>query len=418
VSLYVLVSDHGEGRLADYIDRTGTFTDGRPSQPKLATRQVALISFEGDAVNAVGRMTRGRKVASLRWGLRVDEIVVLDDPLPLETLLEALPEAVRGTVRVAFARQGAQLEDNLAPVVLDTIAELEPWLEDDLAHLRRISAPLQPRPRVARGEPIVAFERDAVGLALEMAGLEGERQAALSAWDGTEDEPFIAGVPTFTALEDRAIEHDAQVFGDWELIKRSAVGMARFESRGRRVTVINVNRAGIEKAIGVDLIYYTQKYDAYVLVQYKRRDNDSDERWVYRPDSQFDGQLERMRGLVEDDSEPSLPHQYRLDERCCFLKFCVPTLPQAFTPGLIKGAYLPLAYWDCLAGSGVLRGTRGGRVITGKTADRYLNNSQFIDLVQSSWVGSRGATSEQIGQIVRAGVESNESLILAHAADD
>ncbi len=417
VSLYVLVSDHGEGRLADYIDRTGTFTDGRPSQPKLSTRQVVLVSFEGDAVNAVGRMTRGRKNASLRWGLRVDEIVVLDDPLPLVTLLEALPEAVRGTVRMAFARQGAQLENDLGSVVLDAIAELEPSLEDDLSRLRRISVPLPPRRRVARGEPIVAFERDAVGLALDMAGLEGDRRDVLSAWDGNEDEPFIAGVPTFAALEDRAIEHDAQVFGEWQLIKRSAAGFARFESRGRRVTVINVNRSGIEKALGVDLIYYTQKYDAYVLVQYKRRDNDSDDRWVYRPDSRFDRQLERMRRLVEDDSEPSLPHQYRLDERCCFLKFCVPTVPQAFTADLIKGAYVPLAYWDCLASSGALEGKQGGRLLTGKSVDRYLNNSQFIDLVQSSWVGSRGATSEQIEEIVTAGLESNQSLILAHAAD-
>jgi hypothetical protein len=310
------------------------------------------------------------------------------------------------------------LDDNIASLVLDAIAELEPWLEDELSRLRRISAPLQSRRRVTLGEPIVAFERDAVGLALEMAGLEGERQTALSAWDGDEDEPFLIGVPTFTALEDRAIEHDAQVFGDWELIKRSAVGITRFQSRGRRVTVINVNRAGVEKAIGVDLIYYTQKYDAYVLVQYKRRDSDSEERWVYRPDSHFDQQLERMRNLVEDDTDPTSPQQYRLDERCCFLKFCVPTLPEAFSTDLIKGAYLPIAYWDCLARSGALKGERGGRLLTGKTVDRYLNNTQFIDLVQASWVGSRGATSKQIEQVVRAGLEANESLILAHAADD
>lgn len=362
-------------------------------------------------------MTRGQKVASLRWGLRVDELVLLDDPLPLEMLLDALPEAVRETVRMAFARQGAQLDDTVASLVLNAIAEVQPSLADHLSRLRAISVPLEPRRRVAEGEPIVPFERDAVGLALELAGLEGTRRVALSAWDGDEEEPFLVGLPTFAVLEDRAIEHDAQVFGDWELIKRSAAGFARFESRGRRVTVINVNRAGIEKAIGVDLIYYTQKYDAYVLVQYKRRESDPEELWVYRPDGHFDDQLERMRRLVEDDTEPDHPHQYRLDERCCFLKFCVPTLPEAFTTDLIKGAYLPLAYWDCLARSGALEGKQGGRILTGRSVGRYLNNSQFIEFVQSSWVGSRGATSEQIGQIVRAGIESNESLILAHAAD-
>jgi hypothetical protein len=92
-------------------------------------------------------------------------------------------------------------------------------------------------------------------------------------------------------------------------------------------------------------------------------------------------------------------------------------VPEAYTPDLINGAYLPLAYWDCLAASGALKGKHGGRVLTDKTADRYLSNTKFIELVQSSWVGSRGTTSEQIGRVVKAGIEANESLILAYASE-
>ena len=97
-----------------------------------------------------------------------------------------------------------------------------------------------------------------------------------------------------------------------------------------------------------------------MLVQYKRRERASGgERWTFRPDAQFDRQLERMRSLVESDDEPTLPHEYRLDPRCCFLKICAPMTPDAFSSDLINGVYLPLAYWQSLAASDALVGERG-----------------------------------------------------------
>src|SRR5207247_174605 len=78
MSMYVFISDLGEDH-AELIERFGTFTDARPSRPKLTTRQVALVSVSGEAVDAIGRMTRGRKVASFKWLVRLDELVVLED---------------------------------------------------------------------------------------------------------------------------------------------------------------------------------------------------------------------------------------------------------------------------------------------------------------------------------------------------
>jgi hypothetical protein len=76
----------------------------------------------------------------------------------------------------------------------------------------------------AEREPIVDYERDAVGLALDFGGLTRERKAALSAWDGRSDEPFLAGVANYRVLEDRALEHDARIFGDWDAVGTGVVG--------------------------------------------------------------------------------------------------------------------------------------------------------------------------------------------------
>jgi hypothetical protein len=140
------------------------------------------------------------------------------------------------------------------------------------------------------------------------------------------------------------------------------VGVAVFEQRDRRVTVINANRTPIERTLGVDLIYYSSRFNAYVLVQYKRMrhaDDDDGSRWHFRPDNQFEAEIARMRTLVEERAEDVGPYEFRMDERCCFLKICPSVVAYPFSRDLISGIYLPLAYWDCLVAAGALAGHRG-----------------------------------------------------------
>jgi hypothetical protein len=416
VTAYLFVSDVPEH--LELVDGFARFSDVRPSRPSLSPRQVVLVSFDGDSIGAIGRMRRGGKAANYKWHVRLDELVVIDEPLPLEELATAATTAIANAVNAARQPLGGQLSDAVADEVLGLLSQLRPELEQDIEHLRDVSRPERRRPAPADGEPIVDYERDAVGLALELGGLSRERKALLSAWDGRSDEPFLSGVGQFQVLEDRALEHDARVFGDWAAIRTGLVGVTRFEDQGKRMTVINVNRAGIERAIGVDLIYYSQTYDAYVVVQYKRREaSTSEERWVFRPDQQFDAELARMRELAAVEAEVSTPVEYRLDPSCCFLKLCSPTTPDAFTTDLANGVYLPLAYWDALEGSGMLVGPRGGRVLSSATVGRYFSNSLFIDLVKAGWIGSRAMTSDLIGRIIRAGVTGDRDLLLAISFD-
>ncbi len=413
VTVYVFISDLSEhAELAEGFER---FTDVRPSRPSLAERQIVLVSFDGTSIAACGRMTRGRKAANYRWHVTLDELVLFDEAVMFDDLAGALDARGAQALQAAVRSPGGQLKDPIGEDVLEALTRLRPGIDDVLTYLRQVSGRHRRRPMSDR-EPVIAYERDAVGLALELADLGHERISALSAWDGRTDEPFLSTIAEYTVLEDRAIEHDARVFGDWPLIKGAMAGVTRFESRGRRVTIINVNRAGIEHALGVDLIYYTQQYDAYVVVQYKRRERGgTDERWVFRPDASFDNELKRMRGLTLSTGANAAPHSFRLDERCCFLKICATSTPEAFSSELVRGAYLPLAYWDCLETSGALIGPRDGRVLTDRSVGRYLTNTQFIDLVKAAWIGSRGETSATIQKIVEAGLRSNKSLILASA---
>ena len=159
----------------------------------------------------------------------------------------------------------------------------------------------------------------------------------------------------------------------------------------------------------------------YVLVQYKRMHHardDADERWHFRPDDQFELQLARMRTLIEEQAPEANPNDFRLDERCCYLKFCRSITQQPFSKDLISGIYIPFSYWNFLASSGALRRPRGGTVLTYENVGRYLTTGTFVSLVKSSWVGSRGVTTNQITQVIRQGLSNERSLVLAHASGD
>src|SRR5215207_6209297 len=78
------------------------------------------------------------------------------------------------------------------------------------------------------------------------------------------------------------------IFGNWTEIRSGAVGIAEFQERDRRLTVINVNRAGVEHALGVDLVYYNHEFESYVIVQYKRMTSRADSSgYKFRPDKQL-----------------------------------------------------------------------------------------------------------------------------------
>jgi hypothetical protein len=411
---YLFVSDeprHGE-RVADEMP----FTSVVRNRPALEPRQPALITLDRERVDGIARMTRGGPVASYKSRVRLDPVFPLRCQLRWQQALAQVPTEARTEIEAVLLSNGGQLKDESFDALLVSIRQLCPDSAGEIDTVVMLSRSREPLPVADEGEPIAMYEGDAIALALTFSGFD--RREELSEWTGSADAPFLRGIPNFALPEDRVIEHDARVFGDWHVISQSAVGTVEFVRNGDRLTVINVNRAPIERALGVDLIYYTHRFDAYVLVQYKRMTRETGRDAIYRPDEQLERELARMRTLALDQDAPQEPKHDRLDEHCCYLKLCPPVARDLPVGDLVKGIYLPLAYWDLIAVSPEARGVRGGLGVTHDNVGRYLNNSQFVDLVQDAWVGSRGITSSRIEEVIRNGLDAERSIVLAIATPD
>jgi hypothetical protein len=398
-----------DGRLRERADRFGKVTDVFPSSEVRVARQVALISWEGEYIDAFAVMTTSGRVASYKTRVRLthffDGIAV-----PLQDLTRRLPRSVRTRFREALG--GGQLDPETTAAVRKVVVERYP----DAAQawgLAEAEANREP-PELWPGEgvPAVAYERDAVGLALSIAGIS--RGDVMSNWDGDTEAPFLKGISEFRVYEDAAIVNDSTVFGKWKGLGPSVVGVARFEERGRRVTIVNANRTPIENTLGCDLIYYIHDYDAYVLVQYKRLTKAA-HGWEFRPDSDanFAEELNRMRAIAAPAKVRDDPEHYRMGENFCFIKFCRPVVSEPFSGELSSGMYLPLDYFDRLVKADRLKGPRDGKVLTYENVGRWLNNSAFVGLVERSWVGARGLTAKELEGVLRRSLAAKHSLILA-----
>lgn len=247
-----------------------------------------------------------------------------------------------------------------------------------------------------------------------LLGFQGIERDALRDWEPEDQpEPFLRGLPQATLREDQILNHDLGVFDDWDVIAESAVGAVHFEKDGVGVTVVNVNRTPVEEVLGVDLLYFHEVYRSFVLVQYKRFENDNEAGMgpIYRPDENLEGELELMREVAPTPPDSVDDLSYRLGGGVCFLKLCKSVRFDPYSPSLIAGMYLPLEYFD--ACEPTARGPLGGRAYGYSTLRRHLNNSQFIELVQDGWIGSNGALSEELQSLVESLIEGGRSVLLA-----
>jgi hypothetical protein len=394
------------------IENYGRLTHGVSWQDDYPSRGIALLGFEASEIQRLSKpfiqyvsgFRRGRRITSLSNRVTFDAVQEFD-PLPLEQLTHDLPAHLRRHLR------HGPLSPKTWQLILAALSRHRPDMSIALSSIRDR---MTPRSLQSHDERIAAFEQDAVQLALEMSGIGRE-----PAWDLIRESsggiaghaPFLANLQTADVNEDQIIQHDAEVFGGWERLRREAVGAVVFESSGSRLTVINVNRHRLEATLGVDLLYYTHAYRSFVLVQYKVL-RPEENGWVYRPDKSFASELERMRRIGNSPAHNDV-QAFRLSAGACFLKFCNWRLDAPSSTEMIPGYYVPLEYWDALVAANRLTGQRGGMIVTADTLGRHLTNTKFVDLVEHGWVGSSGVTTEALSEIVQAGLQDRKSMILA-----
>lgn len=206
-----------DDRLYDQYDLHQRVTDVFPTGEVKGGPQVAAVSWEGDAIDALAILRPGARVANYKQRIAIDEFEVFDEPVTTDELTQALdehPDYAR-TSRSILAAVGTrgQLTEKAADALRVTLEHLRPgagavW--EELEHLAKGGlAALWTND----AEPIVAYERDAVGLALGAAGFTRSEQ--LRGWRGDAETPFLSGLPELRVTEDAIIDYDAGVFGDW-----------------------------------------------------------------------------------------------------------------------------------------------------------------------------------------------------------
>lgn len=383
---------------------------------QLAPRMPALIVSDDDAVGLIGLLTRSRWAGTNRRSARLTELEPVG-PISLAGIADAMPAATRRYARPitpASVYPPATWRD-----IAIAIQGLDDYAASRLDRLERMSRRSERRVSVVQVE-----ERDAALLSLEIAGLS---RSLLPAEPATQTH-FLTGSEELGAqanvvvLEDQMLLHDTQLFPGWDRDRDGdlpGVAYAFQDGSGeRRLTIMNVNRSPLETTTGVDLVYYRRELDAFVLVQYKRLVEEATGS-VYRPsaDPNFKVERDRMLALRKRLSVPgpafSSPGEFRLNGDPFYFKFCSPRLVDHSSQDLIRGMYIPLEYFDLLAGSGKLAGPRGGQSISWHSAGRWLDNTTFVHLVADAWIGTYGSASRHIADVIRGGLRIGRAVVVA-----
>jgi hypothetical protein len=398
-------------RILERLETEDTFTDV-VSYGEARDRQLALLCFEDGVVSALAVMVRGNAVASYKRVVRFSSVSKLDPAVRTVDLLAAMSPALAKTLRSAFEAGGvidprpftAVLEalESVASGVDETIAELVPLLG---VRLGRISGP----------QEVIGFERDAVGIALDLAGLERLRPSVLRSWRGPRARaPFLEGLESRRFNEDHMIAYDMQVFGDWAVEENHDPQIVSFSDGRRQVTITSAHRTDVETSTGADLIYYSHDWKAYVLVQYKRMEHTSRDGWHLRPSraGRLPEELARLKQLPRDAATATNADAFRLSDEPAYLKLCRQLHLNAGEGRLADGIYLPVSFYELLISES--RGPRGGKRLTLEgLRERWLTNRVFVEMVGRGLIGSRNADTAAITEQIKAALNGGRSVTLA-----
>jgi hypothetical protein len=285
-------------------------------------------------------------------------------------------------------------------------------------HLQALGARDEPTPADSPAAKLLIDERDASITSFRMADFDlGE----LDGWNApreADDVPFIARLQTRNgpSHEDDLIAHDAQRFRDWlgpeQWLERYA--WAGFRQGNQRLVIYNANRKPAEKTLGVDLIYYHEARDSFVLVQYKRMSKKGTSEWRYYPnsDSNLTQQLERMRAIDKEcERLQSDTDDYRLSARPSWFKLCQGDSLMLDARTLAPGMYLAREHFDRIYRK--FQAPGNSKSFSRKTVERYLDNTEFTDLVAGGWIGTSGFGSRGVQQQLELSLDGSREVVFA-----
>jgi hypothetical protein len=377
---------------------------------------MCLIAAEGGRVTHAALIQKIRSYrASLGSPVRLLDFVEVK-PVTLARLARMSSVDLPAVAASASGKEGRPLGPTAWAAVFTALRRVNPDRAEALAQLEARCRRLQKQRRDDSVE-IMVMERDAIGLVLDFAQHDRPRLLAEEfPLDVQNPRPALALGRRRNVNEEELLARDMEVFHDWVRFpelesKRNSVS---FETEGSRVTVVYAHRNEFEDTAGVDLIYFHDRFNSFVMVQYKkvRREGPS-EALAYRFGGSYEDEMERMQRLKSHallNQELRHLNDFRLHGGAFYFKLCDPLNERISPRDLVPGFYFPLDYWEYVLGSGQATGKRGGRVIAPKQ-HRYLNNTLFVDLVRDGWIGSVSRDLRDLDALVEESLAEGRSVI-------
>lgn len=387
------------------------------------SRNAPLVCFIVDPKNQITHVARGRR--GLRAGtqqsrLNIEDVNRLSSVVHFDEIVDGVPNKNTKVVEDRF-RNGGVLSPKAFQETIDLIVELAPEIAD---LIQRFTTSTRDRLKELSPEMLdnLAYQKEAVASALSLAGINRE---PLGEWTMDTDvapKSFLDGLLQVRMREDPMVIQDMRQVPGYEYLRDVPnASAAVFADGDEHLTIIMANRQPLEQQTGTDLIYYNQKFKAFIMVQYKAMESDDGRDPVFRfPESNLADEIQRMDEFLEELAKVQhvpATDDFRLNSNPFFLKFCPRIQFEPDSTGLTKGMYIPHHYWKLLEQDDRLKGPRGGRRLTYSNAGRYLTNTSFAAMVKGAWVGTTIPQSELLEGWMKDIVTSGRSITFAVKAD-
>ena len=399
---------------------------------------IALLAFSKETIDFISIARKSDEVVTSKNRIKFSSIVNLNS-----ISIDALEARISQKIQPHFIRVSSGVGGVFPPATWLSLITAVKAERPNIAHdIDRLTSLLQFSGYRIYGNnaDLLLQERDAIGIALDIfSGSNKLRDRVLSEWAPSQEQlteiddvektakfiskpgaisSFMRGIPNQYLQEEAAIQHD--LFNWPGMTPMHKAGISIFESGSRRLEVIYANRNALEHTLGVDLLYYNESFELFVLVQYKIMRGE-DNKMVYRPDPQLRSELALMNDFSvthKTDIPMSTHEQFRLNDDGFMLKL-VPQKGLSPASGeLIKGMYLPREYMNFLIGENGPTGPKGGSKITFDNAPRYITNSQFTAFVNEGWIGTRRIESDDIREILKNFYETGRAVVVARERRD
>ena len=371
------------------------------------------VYAKGHLVLAVGYVRQKSPGTTRRRRVRLEPFYTLETPIDLNSISKGFDHYVAKALEEAIfadALSPKLYTDRSSQIILNALTQASREIEHLVGKLYRNRAPI----RGIDGRRL-REERDAVGIAIELAGISQQGRPLSDPSDDIRvGEPFGALRLRSSSIvnEDDLIAYDLSQFDVYSTVRPLSPAAYIVEDQDIRLTVINVNRKTLERVHGVDLVYYDEITDQATAVQYKRLKYETrvgkkgKSKWVFRRKEE----LERQLQLMQYPSRPSPVSlcDWRISPCPTFFKFVKDEIFDSDDPGLLKGMYVPSDYLALGIKDGSFNtGVKSGFEIT-YTNTRYLSRSVFVELVRKGWIGTSRIDKSDLGKMVAELAECHE----------